>query len=365
MYRKIILSIVLVLISMMIVVYTVISCAKERNDELQTNDFAMENIGRDSEYERVENKRNLIVYFSRYGNTDYPENVDATTSASIVSINNRKYGATEYIADVIQNYVGGDVVLIETEEPYPENFSEVVMQNHLEQQQEFLPKLKHLNINLDDYDVVYVGYPVWATTMPQAVSSFLQKFDFSGKTIIPFCTHDGYGSGSSYKDIKSIVPCANVLLGLDINSQDILYSQLNVENWLKQIGQLKENRLKQKEIPVVINIGDKKIDAVFYDTKIANEISKNFPLKVNMLHYSDREYYGYLTEKINIDEKGKLNFDNGDITYCKQNNTIAIFYNQSSNPNLTMEVIPIGKVISDLSVFNDLSSNEDMSFSLK
>lgn len=365
MYRKIVLSIVLVLISMMIVVYTVISCAKERNDELQTNDFAMENIGRDSEYERVENKRNLIVYFSRYGNTDYPENVDATTSASIVSINNRKYGATEYIADVIQNYVGGDVVLIETEEPYPENFSEVVMQNHLEQQQEFLPKLKHLNINLDDYDVVYVGYPVWATTMPQAVSSFLQKFDFSGKTIIPFCTHDGYGSGSSYKDIKSIVPCANVLLGLDINSQDILYSQLNVENWLKQIGQLKENRLKQKEIPVVINIGDKKIDAVFYDTKIANEIRKNFPLKVNMLHYSDREYYGYLTEKINIDEKGKLNFDNGDITYCKQNNTIAIFYNQSSNPNLTMEVIPIGKVISDLSVFNELSSNEDMSFSLK
>lgn len=365
MYRKIVLSIVLVLISMMIVVYTVISCAKERNDELQTNDFAMENIGRDSEYERVENKRNLIVYFSRYGNTDYPENVDATTSASIVSINNRKYGATEYIADVIQNYVGGDVVLIETEEPYPENFSEVVMQNHLEQQQEFLPKLKHLNINLDDYDVVYVGYPVWATTMPQAVSSFLQKFDFSGKTIIPFCTHDGYGSGSSYKDIKSIVPCANVLLGLDINSQDILYSQLNVENWLKQIGQLKENRLKQKEIPVVINIGDKKIDAVFYDTKIANEIRKNFPLKVNMLHYSDREYYGYLTEKINIDEKGKLNFDNGDITYCKQNNTIAIFYNQSSNPNLTMEVIPIGKVISDLSVFNDISSNEDMSFSLK
>lgn len=365
MYRKIVLSIVLVLISMMIVVYTVISCAKERNDELQTNDFAMENIGRDSEYERVENKRNLIVYFSRYGNTDYPENVDATTSASIVSINNRKYGATEYIADVIQNYVGGDVVLIETEEPYPENFSEVVMQNHLEQQQEFLPKLKHLNINLDDYDVVYVGYPVWATTMPQAVSSFLQKFDFSGKTIIPFCTHDGYGSGSSYEDIKSIVPSTNVLLGLDINSQDILYSQLNVENWLKQIGQLKENRLKQKEIPVVINIGDKKIDAVFYDTKIANEISKNFPLKVNMLHYSDREYYGYLTEKINTDEKGKLNFDNGDITYCKQNNTIAIFYNQSSNPNLTMEVIPIGKVISDLSVFNELSSNEDMSFSLK
>lgn len=64
-------------------------------------------------------------------------------------------------------------------------------------------------------------------------------------------------------------------------------------------------------------------------------------------------------------KKGKLNFDNGDITYCKQNNTIAIFYNQSSNPNLTMEVIPIGKVTSDLSVFKNLSSNEDMNFSLK
>lgn len=358
MFKKIFI-IVFVLMTIIIGFYSVISCAKEQKTSKGTTQISEEVDDIDNE-KQLNNKRNLIVYFSRYGNTNYPDDIDASTSASIVKFNGNKYGSTEYIANLIQRYVGGDRVLLQTENPYSENFSEVIVQNHLEQQQDYLPNLKNMNINIDDYDVIYIGYPVWATTAPQVVFSFLQKYDFAGKTIIPFCTHDGYGSGSSYEDIKNSVPNAKVLSGIDIEAQDVFYSQISIENWLKSIGELTEN-----EIPIVINIGDKKIDAILYDTALANELKKKLPLTVNMIHYNNREYYGYLDDTIDTDEEGKLSFNNGEITYCKQNNSIAIFYNQSDSPNLTMQVIPIGKVISDLNIFHNLGANEEMSFDFK
>lgn len=103
----------------------------------------------------------LIAYFSRVGNTNYSDDVDATTSASIVADNAEKYGTTEYVARMIQQAIGGDLHLIETKDSYSADFNEVVDQNHSEMQTGRLPELKESNLDISQYDTVFIGYPVW------------------------------------------------------------------------------------------------------------------------------------------------------------------------------------------------------------
>lgn len=147
--------------------------------------------------EVAESSNILIVYFSRYGNTEYPDDADATTSASIVIDENERYGTTEYVANLIQKSVGGDMHRIETVTPYTMDFDELRDVNHEEMEQNLMPELKESNLDVSNYDTIFIGYPVWATSVPQAVLSFLQDYDLTGKTVIPFCTHDGYGEGRS------------------------------------------------------------------------------------------------------------------------------------------------------------------------
>lgn len=139
------------------------------------------------------NGKILIAWFSRWGNTNYAAEVDATTGASIIVDNGTRRGTTEMVARYIRTAVGGDLHLIETSEPYPTEFDDVRDRNHAEQAAGTLPALKNRIENIDQYDVVFIGYPNWALVVPQAIRSFLSAYDFSGKTVVPFCTHDGYG----------------------------------------------------------------------------------------------------------------------------------------------------------------------------
>ena len=169
----------------------------------QQDSVSVSNAVLESESTESEQSANntLIVYFSRWGNTEYPSDVDATTSASIVVDNNFRYGTTEYVANMIAENVGGDLHRIETVTPYTADFDELQDVNHDEMSSNYLPELKESNLDISAYDTVFIGYPVWATDVPQAVLSFLKEYDLSGKTVIPFCTHDGYGAGNSYQTI--------------------------------------------------------------------------------------------------------------------------------------------------------------------
>lgn len=152
--------------------------------------------------------RNLIVYFSRWGNTEFPDDVDADSYASIVISGDNEYGITEYITRFIQENVGGDIHLIQTAEPYPVGFEVLREQNVEEMDTGFLPELKESSLDLPAYDTVFVGYPIWAMDAPQAIFSLLAEYDLTGKRIVPFSTHHGYGAGSSYQHIAETVPGA-------------------------------------------------------------------------------------------------------------------------------------------------------------
>ncbi len=301
--------------------------------------------------------KTLIAYFSLGRNAGNFETADATTSASIVVENDTCYGATEYIASLIQQEVGGELYSIEVSEPYPQDFDEVVSQNHEEMAENYLPALSSETPDISQYDTIYIGYPVWATTIPQAVYAFLNQYDLSGKTVIPFCTHNGYGKGKSERVISEICSESSIPEGLAVDSKNILSSEETVKQWLDKIGML-----KKKETEINISVGGHTLDGVIYNTPLADEIMEMFPLTVSMYGYGGREYYGSMLSVPENIGAGQLNFEDGDITYCPTNNSLAIFYAQTSRPNLTMQVIPIGKVTSDLSVFDTLGSREDITF---
>jgi flavodoxin len=89
--------------------------------------------------------------------------------------------------------------------------------------------------DMDSYEVIYLGYPNWWGTMPMAVFTFLDSYDFSGKTIIPYCTHEGSGMGSSERDIKKLCPHAKVLSGLAIKGGTVGKADKDLANWLRKL----------------------------------------------------------------------------------------------------------------------------------
>ena len=96
------------------------------------------------------------------------------------------------------------------------------------------PELKDLEVNMEDYDVVFVGYPIWWYTLPMPIYTFFDKYDFDDKIIVPFNTHEGSGDGGTYSTIKNWEKNANVLDGLAIRGGDIKSDQTTrIRNWLK------------------------------------------------------------------------------------------------------------------------------------
>ncbi len=152
----------------------------------------------------------LIAYFSRMGNTDFPDDIDAVTSASLLKSGGELYGNTQYIATLIQQHTGGDLFLIQTEEKYPSVYEEIDEQGGEEHRSGIRPKLAAHVENMDDYSIIFLGYPIWYYDMPMAVYSFLEEYDLSGKTIIPFVTSGASGFTGTLSTIQEIQPDANV-----------------------------------------------------------------------------------------------------------------------------------------------------------
>ena len=119
-------------------------------------------------------------------------------------------------------------------EPYARDYNECIAQAQADQRQNARPELRNCPETLAEYDVIYLGYPNYWSTMPMAVFTFLEHFDFSGKTIKPFCTHEGSGLGSSVSDIKELCPTAKVEKGLAIQGGSVRRARKDIEKWSKE-----------------------------------------------------------------------------------------------------------------------------------
>jgi len=172
-------------------------------------------------------ERILIVYLSRTNNT-------------------------KAVAQIIQKNVGGELVALELETPYPEHYQTTVNQVAEENRTDYLPPLKTKIDCIQQYDVVFVGFPTWGMQLPPPMKSFLKQYDLSGKKAIPFNTNGGYGIGSSFQTVKELCPNSEVLDGYTVKGgserDEILFVmegekevevRTQVTKWLRKIGLVK------------------------------------------------------------------------------------------------------------------------------
>ena len=144
-------------------------------------------------------------------------------------------GNTREIANQIHKSVGGDIFEIQAVKPYPGDYDECVEQAKQELKEGYRPKLKTIVKNIESYDVVFIGYPCWWSTIPAPVVTFLSKYDLSGKTVVPFCTHEGSGLGHSVSDISKLCPKSTLLESLAIRGSNVKTAQSEVSGWLRKI----------------------------------------------------------------------------------------------------------------------------------
>jgi len=165
----------------------------------------------------------LIVYYSRKGQN--------YLNRSIVNLS---VGNTEVAAKMVQELTGGDLFEIQTVKSYPVDYTETTEVATVEKRTNTRPELSTHVGNMDQYDTIILGYPNWWGTFPMAVFTFLEEYDFSGKTILPFCTHEGSGLGGSERDIKRLCPTAKVEKGLAIRGGSVNSAAGTIQSWLSK-----------------------------------------------------------------------------------------------------------------------------------
>lgn len=180
----------------------------------------------------------LVAYFTYGENADLGDNVDASSSASIQMLDGQVTGNTGVVASVIADLTGADTFSIRTVESYPDNYNDTIDQGQEEQQEDVRPELSGQIENLDSYDTIFLGYPNWWGDMPMAIYSFLDEYDLSGKTIVPFVTSGGSGFSGSVEEIEDAEPDAEVLEGLSLSDSEATDAQSDVEEWLGELGYL-------------------------------------------------------------------------------------------------------------------------------
>jgi flavodoxin len=169
-------------------------------------------------------KKFLVAYFSRKGQN--------YVNGKIVDL---PIGNTEVVAKMIQKITGSGIFHIESIKPYPIDYTETTDVAKAELSANARPELTSHVENMDDYDMIFLGYPNWWGTFPAPVRTFLSEYDFSGKTIVPFCTHEGSGLGRSEQDIKKLCPKATVLNGIAIHGADAGSANTKISEWLEKI----------------------------------------------------------------------------------------------------------------------------------
>jgi flavodoxin len=181
--------------------------------------------GKAQQQQNLSGKKILIAYFSRRGNN--------YVNGNIVNL---KVGNTEVVAKKIQAITGGDLFYIQTVKAYPDDYTKCTEVAQQEQTADARPQLTAKVNNMTDYDIVFLGYPNWWGTMPMAVFTFLESYNFKGKTIIPFCTNEGSAMGSSESDIRKLCPSANVLSGLPIRGSKVNQADGKISEWIKKLN---------------------------------------------------------------------------------------------------------------------------------
>ena len=167
-------------------------------------------------------QRILVSYFSRSGNT-------------------------EKVAQEIEKQTGGTLFEIIPEEPYPDDYDETVERFRREREEDARPEVAGTVEDMDSYDIIFVGFPIWGGDIPYVVRTFLEQYDLDGKTVVPFCTHGGSRFGSSLGTLEGLCPDSEILEGYEVSGSLSGNVAEDVSDWLREIEIVKKLRKPAEE----------------------------------------------------------------------------------------------------------------------
>lgn len=168
-------------------------------------------------------KKILIVYYSRRGENYYDGGLRILEE-----------GNTEKAAKIIADAVGGALFQVETVKPYAEGYRACCGEAVAEWKRGARPEIRGHVQDLDAYDTIFVGFPIWCGTMPMCMYTFLEQCDLTGKTIVPFCTHEGSGFGTSLLDLERLCPGAVIAPALEVKGCRVDDNAERIAAWARE-----------------------------------------------------------------------------------------------------------------------------------
>lgn len=287
----------------------------------------------------------LIAYFTWADNT-YVEDpstvdptIDAPSSASILPP-----GDTARIAGWIQQQVGGDLHSIITEEAYSSDYDECLDRAIEEHDNGIRPALSS-SVNVEDYDIVFLGYPNWWYTAPMCIRTFLEEYDFTGKTIVPFCTTMGAGVGQSVDEIKELCPDAVVLDGLTLSTgRD---NEEKIKEWVDGLGLefAPATQTGGEQTPITLTIGDTVLEAYLNSSVPAQSLLAQLPVTVS-LNDSDNDFCGGSLRIDYSESDVQPGYHNGDLAFWPPASNFVIFVSDEENSADTGNLVILGHITS-------------------
>lgn len=179
-------------------------------------------------------KSNILIAYFTMPETD---GVDAVSGASRVVVGGQVVGNVQFIAEAIHSSTDGDLFQIKTVQEYPGIHEPLINFAKEEQTKGARPELStHIN-NIDDYDIIFIGYPNWWADLPMPLYTFLETYDLTGKTIVPFCPHGGSGFSDTISAISKLQPKAKVITdGFTVSRDKVANSANNVSAWVQGLN---------------------------------------------------------------------------------------------------------------------------------
>lgn len=297
--------------------------------------------------------QSALSHYDSVGDSADYDGVDATTSASVLPPGN-----TAQMAEWIWQRAGGDLFSITVTEPYFSDYDECLDRAADEKAENARPELVNHIDNMDDYDVVFLGFPNWWYTAPMAVFSFIEEYDLSGKTVVPFCARGTGGLAASVRDITTALPdSAEVLEPIGVYRADITSAETAINEWLDNLGfvvaETNSESVKERKLRMIVD--GQKISITLYDTPAANALYDMLPLDLNFEDFNGIEKISYLSQELPTEgEPDGCDPDVGDLCLYAPWGNFSIFYQDFQYSD---SLIMLGHIDSGMDVISEMEED--------
>lgn len=296
-----------------------------------------------------------LQHYANMGDGD--SGVDATSSASLIAPGN-----TAVMAGHIHDLVGGDLFSIQVSEPYPSNYDETLERAADELDADARPALKTHVEDMAQYDVIFLGMPNWWYSCPRAILSFIEEYDLSGKTMIPFVAHGTGGISGSVRDMSAVLPAdCTVLEPIGVYRPDIATCRPTIEEWLRglelafPIGLTAEADAAQR---IRLTVGNDVLFATLEDNSAARSLYAILPLTLAFEDYNGVEKIAYPADVLDTsDAPDSCDPVEGTLALYTPWGNLSVFYQDF---RFSEGLVPLGRIDGDLSILGEMQGAFDV-----